>query len=45
MSNITMILLVLLVVGFIGIWTKYGRALFDVAAFIILLFLLVGRLS
>lgn len=45
MDILSLILLLLLVLGFVATWTKYGRTLFDVAVFIILLFLLAGQLG
>lgn len=45
MPILTIILLVLLIGGFIATFTKAGRILFDVAVFIVLIFLLAGQLK
>lgn len=45
MSILVWVMLALLIVGFIGIWAmRNGRTVFDVAVFIILLFLLIGQI-
>ena len=46
MNVLTIVLLLFLVFGFIGLWVpRIGRMLFDVAVFLILLFLLIGQLA
>lgn len=43
MSIVVLVLLILLVLGFVFLWGKQGRTLFDIVVFIILLFLLVSQ--
>jgi hypothetical protein len=43
MNILTIVLLAFLVVGFAAMWTpRWGRQLFDIAVFLILLFFLIG---
>lgn len=42
MTMVALVLVVLLVVGLVLVFTKWGRPLFDVAVFLVLVLMLLG---